>query len=241
MAISVTAWEKHKPQGTAGIRYPPKHHYTTPSGLRNRREQGDAATSRVEPALQDEGGGELVDFAAGSLPRVVAGGLEGGMSLGGGEALVPEMNGEAGAAGGSVFRAVFVPLDRRFGDERLELTDKAMDALGLAAAISGEVQRIADDDAGAVVTACESEDGALIAAGLRALDSEERLRNAEGIGERHTDAASTDIEAEPWLELRRHAAMIATPQASDPARFAPSSPPEGHTIQGVFRLTREGI
>jgi hypothetical protein len=224
MAISVTAWEKHKPQGTAGIRYPPKHYYTTPGGLKNRREEGDAATLRVEPALQDEGGGELVDFASGSLARVVAGGFEGGMSLGGGEALVPEMNGEAGAVGGSVFWGVFVLLGRRFGDERLELINKAMDALGLAAAISGEVQRIADDYAGAVVTACESEDRALIAAGLRALDSEKRLRNAEGIGERDTDAAGADIEAEPRLELRAHAAMIATAQASDPTRrFAESS------------------
>jgi hypothetical protein len=238
MAISVTAWEKHKPQGTAGIRYPPKHHYTTPGGLRNRRKEGDAATLRVEPALQDKGGGELVDFAAGSLARVVAGGFEGGVRLGSGEALVPEMNCEAGAVGGSVF----VPPGRRFGDERLELIDKAMDALGLAAAISGEVQRIADDDAGAVVTACEPEDGALIAAGLSALDSEERLRNTERIGERDTDAAGADIEAEPWLELRRHAAMIATAQANDfTSRVASSRPPEGHTIQGVFRLTREGI
>ncbi len=247
----MTAWEKHKPQGTAGIRYPPKHHYTTPGGLRNRRKEGDAATLRVEPALQNKGGGELVDFAAGSLARVVAGGLEGGVRLGGGEALVPEMNGEAGAVGGSVFRGVFVPLGRRFGDERLEFIDKAMDALGLAAAISGEVQRIADDDAGAVVTACQSEDGALIAAGLGALDSEERLRNAERIGERDTDAAGTDIEAEPRLELRAHAAMIATAQASDSTpRFAESTRRfsgmyGGHTgrttIQGVFRLTREGI
>jgi hypothetical protein len=206
---------------------------------------------RVEPALQNKGGGEPVDFAAGSLARVVARGFEGGMSLGGGEALVREMNGEAGAVGGSVFWGVFVPLGRRFGDERLELIDKAMDALGLAAAISGEVQRIADDDAGAVVTACKSEDGALIAAGLGALDSEERLRYAQRIGERDTDAAGADIEAEPRLELRRHAAMIATAQASDSTpRFAASSARfsgvyGGHTgrttIQGVVRLTREGI
>ena len=94
----MTAWEKHKPQGTAGIRYPPKPHYTTPGGLRNRRKEGYGAALGVEPALQDEGGGELVDFAAG-MPgdrRIVAGGFEGGVGLGGGEALVPEMNGEAG-------------------------------------------------------------------------------------------------------------------------------------------------
>jgi hypothetical protein len=171
--------------------------------------------------LQDEGGGELVDFAAGSLARVLAAGFEGGMSLGGGEALVPEMNGE----GGTVGSGVVAPLDGRFGKERLEFIDKAMDAVGLAAAISGEVERIADDDSGAVVTACESEDGALIAAGLGALDREERLRNAEGIGERDTDAAGTDIEAEPRLELRAHAAMIATvgraTQASDSGKRTP--------------------
>ena len=148
------------------------------------------------------------------------------MSLGGGEALVPEMNCEAGAVRGSVFWGVFVLLGRRFGDERLEFIDKAVDAVGLAAAISGEVQRIADDDAGAVVTACESEDGALITAGLSALDSEERLRNTERIGERDTDAAGADIEAEPGLELCRHAAMIATAQASDSApRSAEGSAP----------------
>jgi hypothetical protein len=119
------------------------------------------------------------------------------------------MNGEAGAVGSGVV----APLGGR--KERLEFIDEAMDAVGLAAAISGEVQRIADDDAGAVVTACEPEDGALIAAGLGALDSEERLRNAEDIGERDSDAAGTDIEAEPRLELRAHAAMIATGRASD--------------------------
>jgi len=223
MAISVTAWEKHKPQGTAGIRYPPKPHYTTPGGLRNRRQEGDAATLRVEPALQDEGGGELVDFAAGSLARVVAGGFQGGMSLCGGEALVPEMNGEAGAVRGGVFRGIFVSPGWRFGDERLEFIDKAVDAVGLPAAISGEVQRIADDDAGAVVTACEPEDGALITARLSALDGEERLRNAKRIGERDTDSAGADIEAEPGVELRRHAAMIATTQESDPRRSAESN------------------
>jgi hypothetical protein len=161
------------------------------------------------------------------------------------------MNGEAGAVG----RGDFGPLDERLGKQRLEFIDKAMDAVGLAAAISGEVQRIADDDAGAVVTACEPEDGALIATGLGALDSEERLRNAEGIGERDTDAAGTDIEAEPRLKLRAHAAMIATGRASDSGErpmphFAESSAvlaayATGHTgrttIQGVFRLTREGI
>jgi hypothetical protein len=178
---------------------------------------------RVEPALENKRGGELVDFVAArvGIGGIMTGCFEGGMGLGGREAFVPEMNGEAGAVG----RGVFAPLDGRLDKERLEFIDKAMDALGLAAAISGEVQRIADDDAGAVVTACESEDGALIAAGLGALDGEERLRKAEGIGERDTDAAGADIEAKPRLELRAHAAMIATAQARTHTHFAASSAP----------------
>ena len=188
----MTAWEKHKPQGTAGIRYPPKHHYTTPGGLRNRRKEGDAATLRVEPALQNKGGGELVDFAAGSLARVVAGGLKSGVRLGGGEALVPEVDGEAGAVR---TRGIVACPSGRLRYERFEFVDKTMDAVGLAAAIPGQVQRVADDDAGASVTARETEDGALVAAGLAALNCEEGLRNAECIGERNTDAARADIEA----------------------------------------------
>jgi hypothetical protein len=87
----------------------------------------------------------------------------------------------------------------RFGDERLELIDKAMDALGLAAVISREVQRIADDDAGAAVAAGEAQDRALVAARLGALDGEQRLRAAECVGECDTDAARADIEAQPGL------------------------------------------
>jgi hypothetical protein len=203
MEISVTAWEKHKPQGTAGIRYPPTLDYTMPGGLRIRRKEGDAAGLCIEPALQNEGGGELVDYATanGTAPAtaglMVAGGIvarrfEGSVSLDGGEALIPQVDDEAGAIRG---RGVFLPLVWRLGDERFELVDEAMDALGLAAAIAGEVQWVADDNAGAPVTARETEDRALVAAGLAALDGEERLRDAERVGERDTDAARADIEA----------------------------------------------
>ena len=108
------------------------------------------------------------------------------MGLGGGEALVPEMDGEGWVI-------------RRFRNEGLQLVDKAMDALGLAAGVSGEVQWVADDDAGAAMAAGEAEDGALVAAGLGALEGEQRLGDAQGIGERDTDAAGTDVEAEPGL------------------------------------------
>jgi hypothetical protein len=156
---------------------------------------------RVEPALKDEGGGKLIDFAAGSSARVVAGDLEGGVGLGGGETLVPEVDCEAGAicSGRAFGRLGWDSEGLGFGDESLELVYKAVDALGLAAAVSGKVQRIADDDTGAAVAARKTEDRALIAAGLGSLDGEERLRDAERVGECDTDAARAYIEAEPGL------------------------------------------
>ena len=74
-----------------------------------------------------------------------------------------------------------------------------MDPLSLGAAVSREVEWIADDDTGAAVAARETEDGALVAAGLRALDREQRLRDAEGVGECDTDAARAHIETQPGL------------------------------------------
>ena len=90
-----------------------------------------------------------------------------------------------------------------------------MDAFGLVAAIPGEVQRVADDDARATVAAGEAEDRALITAGLRTLDSQEGPGDAESVGERDTDAAGAYVEAEPRLRLTeewhcRHAMMIAS-------------------------------
>jgi hypothetical protein len=193
MEISGTAWEKHKPQGTAGILYPPKANYTSPdTGLSIRRQEGYDAALCVQPALQDDGGGELVDDVAAVIAfcRIVTGCLESGVGLGGGEALVPEMDGERWVAG--------------FCDEGFELVDEAMDPLGLAAGVSGEVERVADDDAGTVMAAGEAKDGALVAAGLRAIDGEKRLRDAENAGERDTDAARADIETEPRLLWAGH-------------------------------------
>ena len=74
----MTAWEKHKPQGTAGILYPPKAYYTSPAtGLSIRRQEGYDAALCVQPALQDDGGGCLVDLVAAGIAvcRIVTGGL----------------------------------------------------------------------------------------------------------------------------------------------------------------------
>ena len=50
--------------------------------------------------------------------------------------------------------------------------DEVVDALGLAAAVAGEVQRVPYDDACTTVAAGEAEDRALITARLRALDGQ---------------------------------------------------------------------
>jgi hypothetical protein len=130
---------------------------------------------RIEPALQDEGGGKLVDETTADLAAdvavawMLACGFECGVDFGGGEALVPEVNGEDGMA---CIGGVLLCLRRCLGDERLQLIHKAMDPLSLGAAVSREVEWIADDDTGATMAACEAQDGALVAAGLRALDRE---------------------------------------------------------------------
>jgi hypothetical protein len=232
MEISVTAWEKHKPQGTAGIRYPPKSHYTTEGlGLRVRRQERHAAALGVEPALEDKRGGKLVDFVAAGvgIGGIVTGGFESRVGLGGGEPLIPKVDGDAG----SVCRCLGFGCG--VGDQRFELIHKTVNALGLAAAIAGEVQRIAGDDAGAAVAARKPEDGSLIATGLGALDGEQRLRDAQQVRERDTDPPRADIEAEPGLELTEkwhcgHALMIVREGRG-----------EGYNRSNALSLIREGI
>ena len=174
--------------------------------------------------MQDEGRGKLVDDSSAArlaTRGMVARGFQRGLGFGGGEALIPEVDREADSFRIGAIFAIFVGLDGRLGDQLLQLIHKAMDTLGLKAAVSGEMQRVADDDAGTVVAARQAEDGALVAAGLAARDGEERLRDAEGVGERNPYAACADIEAQPGLHglppgLRltrkwhsRHAFMIA--------------------------------
>lgn len=162
---------------------------------------------RVEPALEDKRGGELVDFVATrvGIGGIMAGGFEDGVSLGGREAFVPEVNREADREAGAIYRRAC--FGKGLGDECFEFINKAVDALGLAATVSREMQRIADDDAGAAVAAQEAEDRTLVPTRLGALDGEQRLGDTERIGERDPDAARADIEAEPRLG-HTHFAMI---------------------------------
>lgn len=152
----------------------------------------------VEPALEDKRSGKLVDFVAAGvgIGRIMACGLQGGVGFGGREALVPEVDVEAGPIRNC---GTFGCRGRGFGNEGFQLIHKAVDAIGLATAISGQVQRIPDDNADAAVAAREAENGTLVVAGPGALNGEQRLRDAERVRERDTDAARAHIQAEPRL------------------------------------------
>ncbi len=98
---------------------------------------GGAVALGFEEGLQDEDGGDLIDD---SLARAAVGGVAGvvklAMGLGGGEALIPEMDGDAGFSGEG-------------GGKLLRLG-------GLGALIARHVERIAHNDVGAGVLAEEA-------------------------------------------------------------------------------------
>ena len=160
-----------------------------------RRKQSYRTCLGVDPALEDDSrGGLIADVATGMvIGGIAARGLEGGMHLCGREPLIPEVDRKRGVL--------------RLCDEGFQFSDKAMDARGLGACLSGEAEGIAYDDAGASVASGEAQDRALIAARLCPLDGEQRLRNAERVGERDSDAARADVEAEPGL-VRAHGVII---------------------------------
>ncbi len=202
----MTAWEKHKPRGNGrdpvSAKTPLYKGRTVIEGsdlslrwsLRGKQRDGTGVV--VKPPLEDEGGSSLVDNVAADMAigGIPAGGFEGEVHLRGGEALVPEVDGESRML--------------RLSDEGFQFTGKAMDARGLGTCLSRESQGIADDDAGASMAARETKDRALIAPGLRALDGEQRLGDTERVGEGDADAARADVEAEPRLRLCAHSAYL---------------------------------
>ncbi len=115
----------------------------------------------------------------------MAGVVEVAVGLGGGEALVPEMDGD-GELGAEVF------------GEGLGLG-------GLRTLVAGHVERVADDGLGDVVLAEDAGDGLEVRAAAGAMQREERLRGeAEGVGERDADAAVADVEGgDAGREIRR--------------------------------------
>ena len=110
----------------------------------------------LEEGLEDEGGGDLIDYIAVFLAGA-ARMIEDLMGLMAGEALVPEVDGESGEG-------------PEFGGEGLGL-------LGARAGFSGEVEGVADDDAGDGELAGEAGDGAEVVAGIAA-----DLKGHDGLG-----------------------------------------------------------
>ena len=130
-----------------------------------------------EKRLKDERGGNLVDDAAVSLARV-AGLKEHLVSFMGGEALIPQMDGQSGELA-------------KLGGEGLRFE-------GLGPGIAREQQRIADDDCGHLVAAGEAGEGAHIVAGVAfALEGHDGLRGeAKLVGNGDADAAVADVKSE---------------------------------------------
>jgi len=147
--------------------------------------------------LQEEGGCYLIDdvFAveaggAAGGARGVTGGVEEGVGVVGGEALVEQVVGEVGVG------------FAKSGSEGLGLG-------GLRAWRSVGVERIADEEDFDVVLADEACDGFEVGAQGGAMNGEKRLGDeAEGIGDGEADAAVADVQGEGavvrhWLSVRK--------------------------------------
>ncbi len=115
----------------------------------------------------------------------MAGVVEVAVGLGGGEALVPEMDGD--------------------GEPGAEVFGEGLGLGGLRTLVAGHVERVADDGLGDVVLAEDAGDGLEVRAAAGAMQREERLRGeAEGVGERDADAAVADVEGgDAGREIRR--------------------------------------
>ena len=131
----------------------------------------------VEEGLEYEGCGDLVDNILVLLP-CAAGLVEDLVSLPAGEALVPQVDGQAG--------------------QRAEFSGESLDSGGARALVAGDVQRIADDDAGDGVAAGYAGDGAEVVARIAAgFERHDGLsREAEFIGHGDADAPGAHVEAE---------------------------------------------
>jgi hypothetical protein len=140
-------------------------------------------------ALEEEGGGDLVDdvFAieAGGMAGgsgSVAGEIEEGVGVVGGEALVEEMDGEVGVGLAGCFRQ---GLGEGLG----------FGGLGAEAAVG--VEGVADEEDFDVVLADEAGDGLEVGAESGAVEGEEGLGGeAEGVGDGEADAAVAYVERE---------------------------------------------
>jgi hypothetical protein len=129
----------------------------------------------VEETLQDENGSDLVDDSAMFGARASRG-MQVAMGFGGGKALVPEVDGQAG----------FVAQE----------LGESLSLRGLGTLISGHVEGVADDDLGAAVFADEAGERFEVPLAVGAREGEDGLRGeAERVGDSDANAAVSDVEA----------------------------------------------
>lgn len=157
-----------------------KFHYTrgqaswNAAGLRG---QGSRGGALVQKGLQDEGGGDLVDEVF-VLLAGVTGLVENLVGFAGGEALIPEVDGQTG--------------------ERAQLGGELLHLGGAGADFAGEMQGVADHDARHGEAAGEAGDGTQIVAAVAAyFKGHHRLRGeAQLVGDGDADAFCSDVEGE---------------------------------------------
>jgi len=127
--------------------------------------------------LQNQRGGHLIDDAAMILAGV-AGLIQNLMSLVCGQALIPQVDGQAGQFA-------------KHGGEGLGFH-------GLRAEFAAEMDRVADDDGDYLETAAKASKGSQIVTGVAlAFQGEDRLRGeAQRVRDRNPDAPVADVESE---------------------------------------------
>jgi hypothetical protein len=132
-----------------------------------------------EEALEEEGGGDLVDeVLAVEAVRAARPRAEELVGVVGGEALIEEMVGEGGVGGA-------------------ELVGEGEGLEGLRAGRAVGVERVADEQGFDLVLADEAGDGFEVGAEVGAVQSEEGLRGeAEIVGDGEADALVADVERE---------------------------------------------
>jgi len=124
--------------------------------------------------LQDENGSDLVDDSA-MFGAGASRGMQVAMGFGGGQALVPEVDGQAG-----------------FVAEEL---GESLSLRGLGTLISGHVEGVADDDPGAAIFADKAGERFEVLLAVGARESEDGLRGeTERVGDGDTNAAVSDVE-----------------------------------------------
>jgi hypothetical protein len=146
----------------------------------------------VEEALQNQHGSDLVDDLAVGFAGA-AGGVEMAVGFGGGEAFVPEVDGESEG------------FAEDFG--------KNLGSGGLGAEVAGKVEGIAQDDGGAVEFPEQSGEGLEILTEVAADEGEHRLGGeAQLVGDGNADTASAIIESEQARGHQETSSIVARAQ-----------------------------